>query len=85
MKVLSNKFNNPIVTFAVGLAWLSVVIYWIYSTTDISTYQWAMQNGGITPPEFSAYGKMEVALGLLFGISVPPILKLLKNGLKFKS
>ncbi len=78
MKSLLIKFDTKRTKIFFGLAWITLVMLWFFTTTDTDTFQWATEKGGITAAEFGAFGKLQFMFGILIGISAPIMIKVLK-------
>ena len=78
MKSLLIKFDTQKTKRLFCFSWLTMVAVLFFTTTDSTTFQWVMEKGGITESEFGAYGKLQLMIGVMIGISAPIVIKVLK-------
>lgn len=71
------RFDTKRTKMLIGGGWLVLIVLWFFTTTDSATFYWAMDKGGISESEFSAFGKMQFICGIAIGLVFPIIVKVL--------
>ncbi len=71
------KFDTTRTKMLICGGWLVLIVLWFFTTTDSTTFYWAMDKGGISKSEFSAFGKMQFLCGIAIGLMFQIILKVI--------
>lgn len=74
------KFDTKKTKMLIVGGWLVLIVLWFFTTTNSATFYWAMDKGGISESEFSAFGKMQFICGIAIGLMFQIIVKVLNAG-----